>query len=172
MCGENICYRVRYGLPKGSPPRVRGKLFIKALPPSCIRITPACAGKTPTERRKTHEQQDHPRVCGENFPGVPSVKATVGSPPRVRGKLCIKSSLSCIFRITPACAGKTCTEPLLKHGREDHPRVCGENSRTYTVKKGDTGSPPRVRGKPVDGVHRVREAGITPACAGKTRSRR
>ena len=47
VCGENNWYNRGERLPLGSPPRVRGKLIESSLPKHDIRITPACAGKTP-----------------------------------------------------------------------------------------------------------------------------
>ena len=92
----------------------------------------------------------------------------MGSPPRVRGKQTYKDKLGTPNRITPACAGKTGCPGTAAPARQDHPRVCGENSRLRGVHTSRRGSPPRVRGKPsvVEWViHKLR---ITPACAGKT----
>ena len=71
-------------------------------------------------------------------------------------------------RITPACAGKRvrCSQQALP--RTDHPRMCGEKSKTKDTAAYTPGSPPRMRGKGVkhrDGRVRV---GITPAYAGKS----
>ena len=90
-----------------------------------------------------------------------------GSPPRVRGKRTDTWSAYLYMRITPACAGKT--RPAWEKAvvGADHPRVCGENagSHSYIVK--EHGSPPRVRGKPID-TSPSTATWITPACAGKT----
>ena len=50
----------------------------------------------------------------------------------------------------------------------DHPRGCGENSITAAVLWVHGGSPPRMRGKPLEEVAKYGAAGITPADAGKT----
>ena len=48
--------------------------------------------------------------------------------------------------------------------------MCGENPVFPTSVSGTSGSPPRVRGKPITTRQRSRPRGITPACAGKTRA--
>ena len=53
-------------------------------------------------------------------------------------------------------------------GRAAHPRVCGENTWPDRPRTSSDGSPPRVRGKRVSDVDRVRDPRLTPACAGKT----
>ena len=107
-------------------------------------------------------------MCGENPLLSASVEHGEGSPPRVRGKLFAPPETLRRFRITPACAGKTGCPGTAAPARQDHPRVCGENSRLRGVHTSRRGSPPRVRGKrntcePVFAFLR-----ITPACAGKT----
>ena len=46
--------------------------------------------------------------------------------------------------------------------------MCGENTIERARTGHRRGSPPRVRGKPQQNASRLRRAGITPACAGKT----
>ena len=72
---------------KGSPPRVRGKLVIYLNGVDLPRITPACAGKTFHHVHDFDQAEDHPRVCGENADRKNRLAGTIGSPPRVRGKL-------------------------------------------------------------------------------------
>ena len=52
-------------------------------------------------------QRDHPRGCGENYVKNFMGYSTVGSPPRMRGKLSRNVVKSNCPRITPADAGKT-----------------------------------------------------------------
>ena len=68
----------------GSPPRVRERLLLLALPIMVLRITPACAGKTKMDKEKRLFSRDHPRVCGKDLPKVFGVIRIPGSPPRVR----------------------------------------------------------------------------------------
>ena len=46
-------------------------------------------------------------MCGENYIGTMNLEESVGSPPRVRGKLSRQVAQLAGMRITPACAGKT-----------------------------------------------------------------
>ena len=71
-------------------------------------------------------------------------------------------------RITPAYAGKSCTQ-LSSYGQEeDHPRLCGEKCHHCALKKVLPGSPPPMRGKVVVSIRGTGEGRITPAYAGKS----
>ena len=52
--------------------------------------------------------------------------------------------------------------------RQDHPRVCGEKLDRLSMMCSPPGSPPRVRGEAENTVFEEPEAGITPACAGRS----
>ena len=114
-------------------------------------ITPACAGKSTSFLLKRRKPQDHPRVCGEKIASHDITIGHKGSPPRVRGK--VEAALEGI--------------PL----DEDHPRVCGEKLLRFVQCRPFEGSPPRVRGKDFPTISSPRALGITPACAGKSRSK-
>ena len=107
MCGENKQTGIFQKQKKGSPPRVRGKPCEYGICDECPGITPACAGKTNEVDDEVDDNEDHPRVCGENQSLVLVVTMIMGSPPRVRGKLSILAYEIGCRRITPACAGKT-----------------------------------------------------------------
>ena len=53
-------------------------------------------------------------------------------------------------------------------GGEDHPRTRGEKYDEHDVQEYDMGSPPHTRGKVVIDGGYVKQAGITPAHAGKS----
>ena len=72
------------------------------------------------------------------------------------------------YRITPAHAGKTKTEKDEPKKEQDHPRACGENLKTLRSGVGQSGSPPRMRGKLDNGLAASYGVRITPAHAGKT----
>ncbi len=147
MCGEKGVWRMT-GLPvRGSPPRVRGKVRRRGQCAVRRGITPACAGKSRSDPRCSLLPRDHPRVCGEKgfFPAV--IKSLKGSPPRVRGKVFGAHVIHAVGRITPACAGKSRSDPRCSLLPRDHPRVCGEKGFFPAVIKSLKGSPPRVRGK-------------------------
>ena len=131
------------------------------------RITPAGAGKTPRDGRKSHLHKDHPRRCGENLQAVQNLQPRKGSPPQVRGKLIVSCISAARRRITPAGAGKTCLRAVAPPRFWDHPRRCGENLLPNKPHLWGLGSPPQVRGKPAINIKGI-IPGITPAGAGKT----
>ena len=66
---------------------MRGKPVDAAHNQKRYRITPADAGKTAMGDNKRMTQRDHPRGCGENIEALPQIIDSIGSPPRMRGKL-------------------------------------------------------------------------------------
>lgn len=70
--------------------------------------------------------------------------------------------------ITPAYAGTTNIVVGPPASQEDHPRVCGDYLFFPLVKSGRLGSPPRMRGLPVEQLCIWSTDGITPAYAGTT----
>ena len=131
-------------------------------------ITPADAGKTAPPSGMSASRRDHPRGCGENvYRGLRKAR-TEGSPPRMRGKLYRAAGIAEKYRITPADAGKTAPAMPKKTRQPDHPRGCGENLRSLLWTLTQSGSPPRMRGKPEAVAKLRRDIGITPADAGKT----
>ena len=86
----------------------------------------------------------------------------------MRGKL----NKSCVNfrrqRITPAGAGKTFALCFPFGLLRDHPRRCGENCFERCRNGNLSGSPPQVRGKPLNCISLFGTTGITPAGAGKT----
>ena len=79
----------------------------------CVGITPACAGKRGRCCPDRLRCWDHPRVCGEKPVAMHSCMMSLGSPPRVRGKGTSSASTTALFRITPACAGKSSIQHLI-----------------------------------------------------------
>ena len=151
----------------GSPPRRRGKAKERNVQLNLTRITPAWAGKSYGTDGKMPWLWDHPRVGGEKpHPEGKGVK-TMGSPPRGRGKVTLKSVLTSLPGITPAWAGKSRTESFGTTSSEDHPRVGGEKLKLFCFEVLAYGSPPRGRGKVAVPARRSVSRGITPAWAGK-----
>ena len=132
------------------------------------RITPAYAGKSYTEFRFLHAKWDHPRVCGEKTLLHELKQGKRGSPPRMRGKAAGGVTAVTESRITPAYAGKSREHFKKPVYIKDHPRVCGEKRLKPGCRPRCRGSPPRMRGKGIDGSSHRRCAGITPAYAGKS----
>ena len=170
MCGEKVASSMITAILLGSPPRVRGKVALSNLQFTKIGITPACAGKRTTASAFPASVRDHPRVCGEKVINLISTLGFPGSPPRVRGKGLPLPIGQRRKGITPACAGKSGYKPPPKSKPKDHPRVCGEKRRRSALKRQVLGSPPRVRGKDSSAETARQNSGITPACAGKSKS--
>ena len=147
---------------------MRGKLKPAVADEVSGRITPAHAGKTRNSHSSTFRSRDHPRACGENLDLKWREIDMKGSPPRMRGKLTQCGVGAGREGITPAHAGKTLLLKRLRTERRDHPRACGENRLSPPRKQGKVGSPPRMRGKPLNAFSYFAKNGITPAHAGKT----
>ena len=133
----------------GSPPRMRGKEPIPLCTTRTVGITPAYAGKSAGPPFGLWCCRDHPRVCGEKSSSRYVLSITLGSPPRMRGKVSL-SPLRCVRGwITPAYAGKSSLGLSWCYVYRDHPRVCGEKSHRPWVRPSSLGSPPRMRGKEI-----------------------
>ena len=168
VCGEKKGCPSAFCPLEGSPPRVRGKVRLQDIARALEGITPACAGKSEEPTSSLTAPWDHPRVCGEKLATKATQRCTMGSPPRVRGKVHEAGAVKADVGITPACAGKRFLTVGVDTSPEDHPRVCGEKCILYIPQIKNIGSPPRVRGKAVSLLCGSRFVWITPACAGKS----
>ena len=133
----------------GSPPPMRGKDTLRTCDCAAIGITPAYAGKSLFCTCIPMCSEDHPRLCGEKSMVEAILCFLSGSPPPMRGKDQPAPRQPCLFRITPAYAGKSLTGTVWTRPPRDHPRLCGEKimlARSYFF---ILGSPPPMRGKGV-----------------------
>ena len=126
VCGEKSVQLMLYAMSPGSPPRVRGKANHTFFNRYAAGITPARAGKSLSAALRGGLFRDHPRACGEKGFSVCCRAGRLGSPPRVRGKVCMASMSYKILGITPARAGKSSRPALGAWSGRDHPRACGE----------------------------------------------
>ena len=108
---------------------MRERLLDRIHAQCCVGITPAYAGKTHQENHFRYQTRDHPRVCGKDPSTRRHVENIRGSPPRMRERLRIDSKDEVRGGITPAYAGKTKINAVARSYDEDHPRVCGKDSR-------------------------------------------
>ena len=154
---------------RGSPPRARGEVLGKGLYKGTGRITPACAGRSGCRCSAGAPASDHPRVRGEKYRETEKKSRTSGSPPRARGEALPFGARPARRWITPACAGRRLVKPLLNLLVRDHPRVRGEKMAVSLKLRSGCGSPPRARGEEFIPEVRRKSAGITPACAGRSR---
>ena len=149
VCGEKTRNSVIKSYMKGSPPRVRGEDGVIEATSYSTRITPACAGRSVVGINQNQLVQDHPRVCGEKA-STRQVKVQVaGSPPRVRGEV-------------------DADRPAVLH-EDEMIELYAEMENPTWDEEAEAGSPPRVRGEERRRLFGDRHAGITPACAGRSR---
>ena len=136
-----------------------------------LRDHPRVCGNTATCGLFSFMMWDHPRVCGEHWRYRPDRSTIRGSSPRMRGTLVGLPLPDDFFGIIPAYAGNTpvCCSPSRR--RRDHPRVCGEHSKTRGVAAMLKGSSPRMRGTPCRRTVGLGRCGIIPAYAGNTSHR-
>ena len=99
------------------------------------------------------------------------LKAYRGSPPHARGKDHLVAHQLVHAGITPAYAGKRLRRTRCTAFRKDHPRIRWEKRKNAARKHGLQGSPPHARGKATEPAGMQEKTGITPACAGKRKSR-
>ena len=65
MCGEQPITTIVVETAEGSPPRVRGTVYVRLDMLCMFGITPACAGNRCRWEFIAVRMWDHPRVCGE-----------------------------------------------------------------------------------------------------------
>ena len=147
VCGEKSAWTHLQVETQGSPPRMRGKGSVAVIGCQHRGITPAYAGKRGSSIINRIGNRDHPRVCGEKRRGTPQGHPGLGSPPRMRGKVCTELLETLEKRITPAYAGKRFLCSDMSSPCRDHPRVCGEKPLITEIRPFVVGSPPRMRGK-------------------------
>ena len=147
VCGEKTTRRPAPPTPPGSPPRMRGKVTATPANAGATGITPAYAGKRKFKPKKTTDDWDHPRVCGEKYQDKNGNKRTAG--------------------ITPAYAGKSAAPHGFRRQIKDHPRVCGEKFIVIKFNNVEKGSPPRMRGKVQEHREEIWEKGDHPRVCGE-----
>ena len=68
LCGEKFDCLYHSLRNLGSPPPMRGKVFMRVIDSDGEGITPAYAGKSLPRFAGFIQSQDHPRLCGEKCP--------------------------------------------------------------------------------------------------------
>ena len=86
-CGENAEGNLALAQKEGSSPRMRGKPRRPAGRRRPRGLIPAHAGKTCSTAWPCRRPWAHPRACGENRTAWPRTVRSLGSSPRMRGKL-------------------------------------------------------------------------------------
>ena len=129
-CGEHITISKMPEDRMGSSPRMRGTQTVVYLKDVPTGIIPTHAGNTVFVQLMRGSNRDHPRACGEHFFQPVCTLGQEGSSPRMRGTHFAKLDIKLTPRIIPAHAGNTLVLSALEALQEDHPRACGEHSRT------------------------------------------
>jgi len=93
-----------------------------------------------------------------------------GSPPHARGALQGRRRAHTGRGITPACAGSTSRCCCQTGWSRDHPRMRGEHLSKCRDGVSAEGSPPHARGAHCVAARPGVQLGITPACAGSTKT--
>ena len=168
VCGEHPCGTLPLAVPADLPPRVRGAPVWHASASSTSRLTPACAGSTPSAVSVCRLRSTYPRVCGEHAFIAAACEPQNDLPPRVRGARLPLAVRSCTLRLTPACAGSTTGGSRHETSAATYPRVCGEHVRLPMPRYRPDDLPPRVRGAHRHALRELRANRLTPACAGST----
>ena len=172
MRGEHVWYQRGTPSSQGSSPHARGALNQKVLDSLGLGIIPACAGSTPTARKRSCDGRDHPRMRGEHVSPARAISAWRGSSPHARGAQDSRGFTASQSGIIPACAGSTAEGGRAQRHHEDHPRMRGEHSRVRLPVTETLGSSPHARGARTEPDGDCLGAGIIPACAGSTGRRR
>ena len=130
----------------GSSPRVRGT--DRDAPGTRVRdrFIPARAGNRRARRVWTRALPVHPRACGEQAATEFFGQAKSGSSPRVRGTVRGDPLSRSLVRFIPARAGNSTNESSISVCQSVHPRACGEQALSLTIRQAVRGSSPRVRG--------------------------
>ena len=109
---------------------------------------------------------------GEKIRHGKNMLGATGSPPRARGEGELRRCIDQRDGITPACAGRSLPVYDLYIRHRDHPRVRGEKRARWKRRVRHEGSPPRARGEEGVTNYAPGETGITPACAGRRKTKR
>ena len=148
-CGERCIFPQQTHRDRGSSPRVRGTLIIRARNRSITRFIPAGAGNAWRHSWRWSTNPVHPRGCGERTPICRNRQSNPGSSPRVRGTQRDVSEYLTILRFIPAGAGNAGGYPI-------------GVLRPY-------GSSPRVRGTLYSRLWYLSKRRFIPAGAGNAR---
>ncbi|MDQ1051970.1 hypothetical protein QFZ76_010295 [Streptomyces sp. V4I2] len=156
---------------QGPSPRVRGAGSGQRTVEPGPGTIPAGAGSRDDWPISAGRAWDHPRGCGEPMGTIAATTVPLGPSPRVRGAGRDQVEVLAVQGTIPAGAGSRQPRSCWSRCCRDHPRGCGEQSRS-DLKPGDLlGPSPRVRGA----GRRVRAGhaaeGTIPAGAGSSRRR-
>ncbi len=135
-CGELADRFNRIELWIGSSPRMRGTRIVIPAANEWLRIIPAHAGNSKSDRQAGRPESDHPRACGELDNRSGEFSTWDLDHPRACGELRYTVDVDeDILRIIPAHAGNSSTVPYGLAAKSDHPRACGELDSYHAGRK-------------------------------------
>ena len=144
--GEQIVFQALFDKFQGSPPLARGTAVKLCRTVCAAGITPACAGNSLNAAGLKTPPRDHPRLRGEQFAQLRNGAFFKGSPPLARGTVVHFRPAIGAVGITPACAGNSRRTVNVFGGKQDHPRLRGEQLFYFSTFQPFLGSPPLARG--------------------------
>ena len=169
-CGEHAYWLELPVFGLGSSPQMRGAHVNLDNLTTPMRIIPADAGSTISNVSFFLVGVDHPRRCGEHLLGNYHHTYSLGSSPQMRGAHLASPTNTGQPGIIPADAGSTCPQPPIRAITWDHPRRCGEHSRSSLMDSCVWGSSPQMRGARFSPPGAFCIKGIIPADAGSTKA--
>ena len=152
----------------GSSPHARGAGGPARRSRSSTRIIPACAGSSGPGDYVVRLIPDHPRMRGEQRQAERGLLEGGGSSPHARGAGTRVDHLELQRGIIPACAGSRPLRADAVDREGDHPRMRGEQARSFFPLPSEPGSSPHARGAVGLAVESPAPPGIIPACAGSS----
>ena len=129
-CAEQTCIRWPTSALQQDHLRVCGADELKQSGTGTVTwIISACAEQTSNSMTTIPTRTDHLRVCGADVMKPLHQSSIVGSSPRVRSRLAVRTVPARCAGIISACAEQTGTKRSGSGCRWDHLRVCGADSR-------------------------------------------
>ena len=147
-CGESMGAGRAATPCNGSSPRVWGKPGEGGEGSGSYRDHPHGCGESPGSARGMTRSRDHPHGCGESLGKALAAARRARDHPH-------------------GCGESSELRPRPPPVRWDHPHGCGESSSRPVPSRSQSGSSPRVWGKPRRGGPRARRPGIIPTGVGK-----
>ena len=147
MRGEDNHLRSEKQYLMETPPHARGRLPLHFRSNEATRNTPACAGKTPGEKKSRQSRGKHPRMRGEDESTHLTPWSAPETPPHARGRRICGWNVCDTLRNTPACAGKTSPSHQQLRCRRKHPRMRGEDRNKSAILFFSSETPPHARGR-------------------------
>ena len=146
--GEELRSRWYPRAPQELPPLARGRGAATSITTTRGGITPACAGKRDRESGEDSLRGNYPRLRGEEARIWQNPAKSLELPPLARGRVDI--------------------ENYFLPRQWNYPRLRGEERLIVSWRGRSWELPPLARGRVPRPRSRMRRAGITPACAGKS----